>query len=291
MYSDESNVEIDIITTGQLPSQPNFSIDPLATDSPINQQQSNLNANDCDSSPSILDQQDQPLKRNNEASTFASKNARFIKRSTFYQFVKINGRTQRLYRKSVKTKASMKIGSMFVSKMKKSIVSIERIMFKNGTCILKNSETNTRMFLRCHQVGVRKLFSYLTMKWKLHELMMLNWLSRKIGKETMFTSKFPAVAKNVYPWNGSLQKYKQTERIWLSQDWWQGDLRKWIYYKWTLLLAARNLSDWLLLLWSLRDRNVMALMSVQHFCKTKKLIEMSSSNLKLNRKIQMSFVN
>ena len=70
VYSDESNVEIDIITTGQLPSQPNFSIDPLATDSPINQQQSNLNANDCDSSPSILDQQDQPLKRNNEASTF-----------------------------------------------------------------------------------------------------------------------------------------------------------------------------------------------------------------------------
>ena len=58
----------------------------------------------------------------------------------------------------------MKIGSIFVSKMKKSIVSIERIMFKNGTCILKNSETNTRMFLRCHQVGVRKLFSYLTMK-------------------------------------------------------------------------------------------------------------------------------
>ena len=174
VYSDESNVEIDIITTGQLPSQPNFSIDPLATDSPINQQQSNLNANDCDSSPSILDQQDQPLKRNNEASTFASKNARFIKRSTFYQFVKINGRTQRLYRKSVKTKASMKIGSIFVSKMKKSIVSIERIMFKNGTCILKNSETNTRMFLGCHQVGVRKLFSYLTMKWKLHELMMLN---------------------------------------------------------------------------------------------------------------------
>ena len=108
VYSDESNVEIDIITTGQLPSQTNLSTDPLTTDSPINQQQSNLNANDTTNH----------WKETTKLHYLTSKNARFIKRSTFYQFVKINGRTQRLYRKSVKTKASMKIGSMFVSKWK-----------------------------------------------------------------------------------------------------------------------------------------------------------------------------
>ena len=70
MYSDKSDTEIDTITTEELPGQLNLLTHPLPTDTPINQQQSNLDANDCDNSPSILHQQEQPLTRNNHASTF-----------------------------------------------------------------------------------------------------------------------------------------------------------------------------------------------------------------------------
>ena len=57
VYSDESDTETDTIHTGELPGKQNLSTDPLPTDSPINQQQSNLDANQYDGSPSILHQQ------------------------------------------------------------------------------------------------------------------------------------------------------------------------------------------------------------------------------------------